>query len=180
MQKPHDPSFCFHCFHKALFQYFSQEKPYDNTVMPVKRIDAFRIGSLGRRAALFDPYKPMRHWPKSLPARLQGAGRKNLFSPFGNQAEIIQEGPATIPEKYARVQIREMPTGRSEYCGEFWNRIMNHVSKHRGRVIHGIRSPGWDMVEPKAQGGVFRAGCDPGIKALFVNTIFKSCTLKRL
>jgi len=31
--------------------------PYDKTAMPVKRINAFRIGTPERGAALFDPYK---------------------------------------------------------------------------------------------------------------------------
>jgi len=43
----------------------------------------------------------MRHCPKSLPALRQGPSLKESALSFGNQAEIIQEGPSTIPEQYA-------------------------------------------------------------------------------
>ena len=36
---------------------FIRKIPYDKAVMPVKRIDAFRIDDHGRGAVLFDPYK---------------------------------------------------------------------------------------------------------------------------
>lgn len=48
---------------------------------------------------------------------------------FGNQAEIIHAVLTTIQEQVARVQIREMPTGRSEYYGS-QKPDLNHVSKH--------------------------------------------------
>jgi len=42
------------------------------------------------------------HCPKSLPARLQETVIEKIpASPFGNQAEIIQAVPDTIPEQYA-------------------------------------------------------------------------------
>jgi hypothetical protein len=56
---------------------------YDKAVMPVKRIDAFQIGDLGRRAALFDPYKPMRHCRSHYQGdyRATGAGRTRFPIP---------------------------------------------------------------------------------------------------
>jgi len=73
-----------------------QKLPYDKADMSVKRIDAFRIEDPGRRAVYSNLSSILRHCPKSSPARLQRLRRR--------QAEIIQEGPATIPEQYATGQ----------------------------------------------------------------------------
>jgi len=78
-----------------------QKLPYDKAATPVKRIDAFQIGDPGRRAVLFDPYKLMRYCPKLLQHYYRGSSLKEPASPFGNQAEIIKAGPATIPEQFA-------------------------------------------------------------------------------
>ena len=65
----------------------------------------------------------------------RGPSLKEPASPFGNQAEIIKAGPATIPEQFAS-GLDPGDAGRKyrNTCGGSWNRIMSPVSKHRGGV----------------------------------------------
>jgi len=67
-----------------------------------------------RRAFLFDPHpNPCPTARSHCQHDYRGPALKEPASPFENQAEIIQTGPAIIPEQYARVQIPEMPTANT-------------------------------------------------------------------
>ena len=59
---------------------FIPKLPYDKAEVPVKRIDAFRIGDPGRGAVFFDPYKLHAPLPEVITSATTGRRRwKNLL-----------------------------------------------------------------------------------------------------
>ena len=78
--------------------------------------------------------------------------------PFRNRTVIIQEGQAIIPEQFATGQDLENADRKIGTLRRVLHEILDHVSKHRCRVVRGITCIGLRKGAARGARRVFQAG----------------------